>query len=374
MKIVLFCHSLQSDWNNGNAHFQRGIVSELARRGHRVEVYEPENGWSFENLVRFYGRRPLREYHRIYPSVKSTPYQLENLNLDEVLDHTDLVIVHEWNDPELVRRIGLYRRIHNDIRVLFHDTHHRSFSSPEMIDAYAISEFDGVLAFGESIKHQYERNDWSRRCWVWHEAADINVFFPRPYAGKKKDLVWIGNWGDDERTEELKEFLLEPSRILGLSAHVYGVRYPPEALSLLASCDLLYNGWLSNFRVPEVFSEFSMTVHIPRRYYSRYLHGIPTIRPFEALACGIPLICALWHDSENLFTAGDDYLPVRNGREMQQAIRAVLNDKDLAQHLSQHGRQTIIERHTCSIRVDQLLEIAEEIGIQPAVKAHVDAD
>ena len=42
--------------------------------------------------------------------------------------------------------------------------------------------------------------------------------------------MWIGNWGDDERSEELREFLIEPVKTLGLKAQVYGVRYPQEAL------------------------------------------------------------------------------------------------------------------------------------------------
>lgn len=51
MRVVLFCHSLESDWNHGNAHFLRGVVKELQRRGHRVRVLEPRNGWSRRCLV-----------------------------------------------------------------------------------------------------------------------------------------------------------------------------------------------------------------------------------------------------------------------------------------------------------------------------------
>ena len=40
MRFVLFCHSLLSDWNHGNAHFLRGVVTELCERGHLVDVYE----------------------------------------------------------------------------------------------------------------------------------------------------------------------------------------------------------------------------------------------------------------------------------------------------------------------------------------------
>ena len=50
MQTVMFYHSLVSDWNHDNAHFLRGIVTELISRGHQVRVYEPENGWSLGHL------------------------------------------------------------------------------------------------------------------------------------------------------------------------------------------------------------------------------------------------------------------------------------------------------------------------------------
>jgi len=46
MRVVMFCHSLVSDWNHGNAHFLRGVCAELIARGHSVGVYEPRDAWS----------------------------------------------------------------------------------------------------------------------------------------------------------------------------------------------------------------------------------------------------------------------------------------------------------------------------------------
>jgi spore maturation protein CgeB len=97
---------------------------------------------------------------------------------------------------------------------------------------------------------------------------------------------------------------------------------------------------------------------VPRIPYVRALPGIPTIRPFEALACGIPLISAPWNDCEHLFTAGEDFLVARNGREMQRQLRAILSDKAMARDLAAHGRKTILARHTCAHRADELLEIS----------------
>ncbi len=63
-------------------------------------------------------------------------------------------------------------------------------------------------------------------------------------------------------------------------------------------------------------------VHIPRRHYANGLAGIPTIRVFEALACGIPLVCSPWNDDEeNLFRPGEDYLVVEDGDQMTAELR-----------------------------------------------------
>src|SRR5690606_5640036 len=146
------------------------------------------------------------------------------------------------------------------------------------------------------------------QAWTWHEAADTRVFKPMAGVATQGDLVWIGNWGDDERTRELREFLIDPVASLNLFACVHGVRYPRKALATLARAGIDYRGWLPNHRAPEVFAAFRATVHVPRRPYVRALPGVPTIRVFEALACGIPLVCAPWSDTENLFHRGRDYL------------------------------------------------------------------
>lgn len=358
MKFVLFYHSLLSDWNHGNAHFLRGIVTELLDRGDEVAVYEPANAWSIENLLRDHGEKPLKDFRCAFPHLDSIRYL--DLDLDQALDGADVVIVHEWNDHELVRRIGVHRAHANSYRLFFHDTHHRAATQPEQMAEYDLSNYDGVLAYGEVIRRIYLQRGWAQRAWTWHEAADVRVFHPRPHDLPEGDVVWIGNWGDDERSAELHEFLIHPVRDLNLKARVYGVRYPADALDALRDARIQYAGWLPNHRAPEVFSRHRLTVHVPRRPYVTTLRGIPTIRPFEALACGIPLISAPWDDAEGLFTPGEDFLVARNGQEMRKQMRAVLHDHALARSLAEHGLKTILDRHTCGHRVSQLMEIVTQ--------------
>src|SRR5207237_3212005 len=143
-------------------------------------------------------------------------------------------------------------------------------------------------------------------------------------------------WGDGERSAELMEFLVGPVSDLKLKARIHGVRYPDEVQGTLREAGIQYAGWLPNFEAPEVFARYKVTVHVPRRPYVKALPGIPTIRPFEALACGLPLVCSPWRDEERLFTPGADFLVARNGREMERHLRMLLTEPQAAPDLAEH--------------------------------------
>jgi spore maturation protein CgeB len=370
MRVVLFCHSLISDWNHGNAHFLRGIATELLSRGDEVRVYEPLDSWSVTNLLADAGPAAIEGFHAAYPSLSSERVDPDALDLDQALDGASLVLVHEWNGHPLVERVGRHRADGGKYVLLFHDTHHRSVTDADAMQAYDLQHYDGVLAFGEVIRERYLARGWSRRAWTWHEAADVTRFRKIPGArGCEGDLVWIGNWGDGERSDEIRHYLMAPVRALGLRARIHGVRYPTEAIRELAEGGIEYAGWLPNYRVPEVFSRFKATVHVPRQPYVRALPGIPTIRMFEALACGIPLASCWWDDCEHLFRPGADYLVARTPDEMVRALEEIISDPDRARELANNGLETIHARHTCRHRVDELAEIVGAIQGTPVEKA-----
>jgi spore maturation protein CgeB len=363
MKIILFYHSLLSDWNHGNAHFLRGIATELISRGNEVIIYEPENNWSLSNLVKDHGEKAIHDFYEYYPLLKTNFYDPLKPSLKNKLDGADLVIVHEWNEHSLVKEIGKIRK-KSSFKLLFHDTHHRAVTEKKAMSGYDLSNYDGVLAFGKIIKKIYLKKGWIKKAWTWHEAADTRLFHPLEKGNDEGDLVWIGNWGDDERTKELQEFLIEPVRKLKLKAKIYGVRYPQHALDALQKAGIEYGGWLPNYKVPEVFSKYRITAHVPRRPYVESLAGIPTIRPFEAMACGIPLLSSPWSDAENLFREGTDFKMVKNKKEMMQWMEKLLSETSLANQMAEKGLETIRSKHTCMHRVDELYGICEEIGVK----------
>jgi len=368
LNIALFAHSMISDWNHGNAHFLRGLMRELVHMGHSVRCYEELSSWSLTNLMKCEGERAIEAinaFRTIYSELDIRFYKSGDDGfkkfLEEELKETNVVLLHEWNDPNVVNQVLALKKKYGFI-ALFHDSHHRAHTNAGQILKFHLHLVDGVLAFGESIRRIYVDGFGVSRAWTFHEAADVQQFHPLQRK-KEIDVIWVGNWGDEERTAELEEFLIGPAKSLrGCSVVVHGVRYPEAALSKLADANIGYRGYLPNLFSPQAYAESMVTVHIPRRQYANGLAGIPTIRVFEALACGIPLVCSPWRDEEGLFRSGEDFLVVENGDAMAAELVHLLRDPKARHQLAENGLKTINEHHTCAHRAQQLISICEEIA------------
>jgi spore maturation protein CgeB len=365
LRIAYFAHSLRSDWNNGNAHFLRGLLRALQAMGHDVIAFEPCTEWSIQHLrEEEAGEASLQQLSAWYPELRINTYRSRDVfNLTHwrsLLRDRDVVILHEWNPPALAHRL-LEVRDELCFRLLFHDTHHRASSTPDQIRAFGTDRFDGILCFGESLRRIYQKRFGIPNSYTLHEAADVTVFHPNPGIAKSAGVVWIGNWGDGERTLEIREFLLEPAAALrDRKFTVYGVRYPAEGLDALRRAGILYAGYLPNLEAPSVYAAAQATIHIPRQQYVTAMTGIPTVRVFEALACGIPLVSAPWCDTEGLFHEGD-FLVAGDGTQMRRALELLLHDSSAARAQSLRGLETILSRHTCRHRAEELTCICEEL-------------
>ena len=127
-----------------------------------------------------HGTAPLRAFRKGVSTLAQHVLHSRKLALDRLLDGVDLVLVHEWNEPELIRHIGAHHQRNRDYVLLFHDTHHRSVTNPDSFAASDLTYYDGVLAYGRVIRDIYLARGWTQRAWTWHEAADTRVFTPLP--------------------------------------------------------------------------------------------------------------------------------------------------------------------------------------------------
>ena len=336
MKIVLFVHSLRSCWNHGNAHFVRGVASELVHRGHDVVAWEPEGAWSAENLVRDHGRAALDAWRAAYPELagRVRVYAPGALDPAEALDGADVALVHEWNEPAVVAALGAERARRPSLRLLFHDTHHRAATQPTEMARYELSRYDGVLAFGAVLRDLYLERALG--------AARASRGTRPPTSGasgraRRRRRATSSAWGTGATRSGARSCASSSSRPVRArsgSPRAYGVRYPGTRRGPPSQTPGIdYGGVVANSRRREAFSRHRVTVHVPRRPYARALPGIPTIRPFEALACGIPLVCAPWGDARAC-SARPDYLVGARGAEMRRRLRALLAEPGLARALA----------------------------------------
>jgi spore maturation protein CgeB len=381
MRFVLFYHSLVSDWNHPTAHMLRGVASELLAQHHSVQILEPADGWSLHNLREQGGEGVVKAFDATYPQLRSRFYDPASIDLDTALADADVVIAHEWNDPVFLRRLGEHHAqaragsARGSYKLLFHDAPHRSLRgagvpAPLEVRSRVLPRYDGVLASSDGLRRMYETRGWVANVWTWRDAVDTSVFRPCPGMGSSGqndpvpslDLIWIGTWGNGERASELDEFLIEPIRALGLRARFYGARYSKEALNTLRAAGIDYGGWIPDFSIPAALAASRFTVNVPRRMHADGLPHTPAIRVLEALACGVPVVTAPWDECEQMFTPDVDVLVARNASDMERRMVALHSDPEFARFIGANGYQTVVSRHTCGHRVQELLAICHELG------------
>jgi len=365
IRIALFCHSIVSDWNHGNAHFLRGLIRSLQQLGHEVVAFEEEGNWSISNLLRDHGEEPVRQFESRFPYIRYHTYSTKEgaeleAWLSDLLGGFDVCLVHEWNSTPLIRAAGR-AAMRTGKLAIFHDTHHRALTEPERLPSLGLEAYSAVLAYGPTIAEIYRSTLDGPEVLVFHEAADTDLFKPLRRR-KDTDVLFIGNWGDDDRSTSTRQYFIEQARALpDLSFTIHGVRYPVEVLQEISAAGIRWRGWLPNYLAPEAYAACRLTIHIPRKEYLESLRGTPTIRVFEALACGVPLISAGWRDGTGLFDDGEDFIAVDTPSQMTEAIRWLASDEAARARLEAHGMMTILSRHTCRHRAEELVEIVARL-------------
>ena len=88
MRFVIFTHSLVSDWNHGNAHFLRGIATELVRAAIASDVYEPLTAGAGAICCRTRARRRSADFEDAYPLIAEHLLRADSFDLGRALSGT----------------------------------------------------------------------------------------------------------------------------------------------------------------------------------------------------------------------------------------------------------------------------------------------
>jgi spore maturation protein CgeB len=353
LDITILGLSITSSWGNGHATTYRALVRALAERGHRVLFLERDVPWYRDNR-----------------DLPTPPYGTTRLyeNLDELRDrfadavrHSDLVIVGSYV-PEGVavgrwatREAGGATAFYDiDTPVTLAKLARRDFEylTPELIAAY-----DLYLTFtGGPTLDLLEREYGSPRARPLYCSFDPELYYPEP-AEPRYDLGYMGTYSDD-RQPVLEALLLDPARRWeGGRFAVAGPQYP-ESIRWPRNVERIEHLPPAEHRGFYNAQRFALNTTRADMVRAGYA---PSVRLFEAAACGTPVISDWWEGLDTFFTPGEEILIARSPEESLRCLREI--DEPRRRQLGAAARRRVLDRHTAAHRAAELEQYVREVAV-----------
>jgi spore maturation protein CgeB len=350
MRIAIFGLSITSAWGNGHATTYRSLVRALAKLGHQVEFYERQQSWyaAHRDL-------PDPEYCRVtlYENLAS----LER-HVGGALD-ADLTIVGSYV-PEgvrlaewaLSRARGLtaFYDIDTPVTLANLDRGACPYLTPALV-----SQFDLYLSFtGGPILERLQRRYGASLARPLYCSVDPDYYRPlglRP----RFDLGYLGTYSDD-RQPKLEQLLMNPARQWSAGRFcVAGAQYP-GTLEWPANVERIEH--LAPADHCKFYNEQRFTLNVTRADMVASGYS-PSVRLFEAAACGVPIISDEWSGLEEIFSPGRDILIARTSADTMRFLRD-LAPQD-ARAIGERARARVLAEHTGDHRARQLESYVAEL-------------
>jgi spore maturation protein CgeB len=350
MQFVVLGLSITSSWGNGHATTYRALVKHLAARGHRVTFLERDLPWYADNRDM---PHPPGAQTDIYDSVAELKQRFE-----AVVRDADVAIVGSYV-PEGIEVGQWVTGVANGITAFYDiDTPvtlaKLSNGGADYLSKALIPKYDLYLSFtGGPTLHRLEREFGARMARALYCSVDPDYYAPDPSAAAW-DLGYLGTYSDD-RQPTLTELMLEPAR--GLRDHrfvVAGAQYPDDI------------EWPRNV---------ARITHLPpnehRSFYNtqRYTLNVtradmiragwsPSVRLFEAAACGTPIISDYWDGLSEFFEPDREILIARSARDTEAYLHDVPESERVS--IGSRARARVLARHTAARRACDLETYAIE--------------
>jgi spore maturation protein CgeB len=344
LDIVFLGLSITSSWGNGHATTYRGLVRELARRGHRVLFLERDVPWYAANrdLPRPpYGRTEL------YTSLEDL-----EARFSRDVRRADLVVVGSYVPQGVevgrwVQRttLGLAAFYDIDTPVTLAKLARGDYEylAPELIPGYQL-----YLSFtGGPLLERIERELGSPRALPLYCSVDPELY-SRQAVEPLWDLGYLGTYSAD-RQPTLEALLVEPAR--GWNAGRFVVAGPQYPDSVRWPDNVERVDHLPPSQHPTFYSAQRFTLNVTRADMVRAGYS-PSVRLFEAAACGTPIISDIWAGLELLFTPGDEILLARSAEEALAYLRELSESERRA--LGEQARARVLAEHTAAHRAQTL--------------------
>jgi spore maturation protein CgeB len=350
LRIVILGLSITSSWGNGHATTFRGLVRELVARGHDVLFLERDVPWYASNR-----------------DLPQPPYGRTELysNLEELQDRfagdvraADLTIVGSYVPEGVavgewvtgIARHSAFYDIDTPVTLAKLERGDYEYLSPHLIPLY-----DLYLSFsGGSTLTRLEQEFGSPRARPLYCSFDPELYFPEAQE-VQWDLGYLGTYSDD-RQPPLETLMLQAAREWRQGRFVVaGPQYPPQI------------AWPENVqRIEHLpprehrawYNAQQWTLNITRADMIRAGYS-PSVRLFEAAACGTPIISDYWDGLDSFFRIGEEILVSRSPQDTLRYLQQTTEDERRA--IGQRARNKVLSGHTAAHRARELEAYAQEL-------------
>ncbi len=344
MKIVICGLSITSSWGNGHATTYRGLVQSLCRRGHEVLFLERDKPWYAANRdmppqlcgkVELY--QSLAELEQRFSSaIQAADFVMIGSFVPEG------AAVAEWA-LEFARGPVAFYDIDTPVTLDKLGT-----DSAEYLTRELIPRFDLYLSFtGGPILRKLEREYGARRALPLYCSVDPDVYYPQERL-ERWDLGYLGTYSDD-RQPVLDSLMLMPA-VYSPSKHfvVAGSLYPAR-LTWPANVERIEH--LPPRAHREFYNSQRFTLNVTRRHMVDAGYS-PSVRIFEAGACGVPIVSDSWKGLDEILEPGREIL-IAHGTEDTRHYLARVSARE-ARAIGRRARRRILAEHTADFRCSQL--------------------
>jgi spore maturation protein CgeB len=365
LNIVILGLSITSSWGNGHATTYRALAKALAGRGHSVTFLERDVPWYREHRDL---TDPTYCHVRLYDDLQDIPRRYGDLitkaDLTMIGSYVpDGIALADWITSH-ARGVTAFYDIDTPVTLAGLDAGGLDYLSPRLIP-----RFDLYVSFsGGPALAIIEERYGSPRARALYCSADLDLHAPLAVA-QRWSLGYLGTYSAD-RQALLDRLLIEPARRLANEAFVVAgskypadLRWPPNVTTIAHAAPDDH---------PAFYAAQRFTLNITRADMRRLGYS-PSVRLFEAAACGVPIISDRWPGLETIFAPGEEILVADDSREIIGILTSMPEERRCA--IAAAARKRLLREHTPDHRARQLeayyldaLE-AQGAGTAPAVAA-----
>jgi spore maturation protein CgeB len=370
MKIVIFGLSVTSTWGNGHGTTFRALLSALHRRGHQITFFEKDVEWYASNRDLphpvFCHVQLYTDWNEILPRVRRE------------INDADIAVVGSYF-PDGIRALKEIADSNAAVKAFYDiDTPItmaalRQYGRTDYLDAWQIPQLDIYFSFtGGPMLREIETSFGARRAVPLYCSFDPEDYRRLPSNNRLAcDLNYMGTYAPD-RQPKLEELLCVPAtRLSDRKFIVAGPQYP-SALRWPGNVEHIAH--LSPVWHPGFYSSSRFTLNVTRRDMAMAGYS-PSVRLFEAAACGAAIVSDNWPGLDGFFRPGEEILLPTGSCDVVRYLTECSDQE--ARQIGENAQARVLAAHTSSHRAlefEREVERASSVGqaVTPAAPAMVD--